>query len=70
MKMVMRIYDLENKCYIEDGDKLMTLSGQDPRMGFEAVAIQDDGKPIVCDRCGNFGYLDLNKCQMKIFSDT
>lgn len=70
MKMVMRIYDIENEEYIEDVRKLMTISGQDPRSRFEAVAIQDDGTPIVCDRCGNFGYLDPEKYLMTIFSDT
>ena len=53
MKIVMRIYDVENSEYIDDVDKLMTISGQDPRMGFEAIAIQDDGTPIVCDKFGS-----------------
>ena len=69
MEMIMRIYDIENKEYIEDGDTLMRVSGQDPRMGFESVAVQGDGTPIVCDQCGNFGYLDPNKYQVRYLEE-
>lgn len=67
MKMVMRVYDIENDQYIEDLDKLMEISGQDPRNGFEELAIQ--GAPIICDKCGNFRYLDPKKYRVKIIYD-
>lgn len=70
MTMVMRVYDIENDQYIEDLDKLMEISGQDPRKGFEAVAIREgDGTPIICDKCGNFRYLDPKKYRVKIIYD-
>lgn len=58
---MIRIFDKKSWKAISDTDVLMQLAGMDPRMGFEAVAIQDDGTPIVCDKCGNFGYIDQNK---------
>ena len=36
---------------------------------FEAVGMQDDGTPVVFDRCGNFGYLDAKKVKIVIEFD-
>lgn len=67
MRIVMRVYEIENKKYVDDVDELMSISGQDKAMGFEAVAVQDDGTIIICDKCGNFGYLDPEKYKINIF---
>lgn len=60
------VFDRNENREIDDCDELMKLSGQDPRMGFESVAIQDDGTPIVCDKCGNYGYLDGSRYGFRI----
>ena len=65
MKLTLRIFDSQTSNYIEDSDQLMELAGLDSRMGFEAIAIQDDGTAIICDRCGNFGYLDSSRYRIK-----
>ena len=62
----MRAYDIERKVITDDDDWLMELGGIDTRMGFEAIGLLDDGTPIVCDRCGNFGYLDPSKVKIII----
>lgn len=51
------------------GDDLMRSVNLDPCMRFEAIAVQDDGTPIICDNCGNFGYVDTNKYDFCILSD-
>ena len=65
MKLSMRVWDIKNMAYLEDFQTLMP----DPRTRFESLAIQDDGTPIVCDRYGNFEYLDLAKYEFRIFID-
>lgn len=66
MKACMVIVDAETGERIKDHEELMRISGQDPRMGFEAVAIQDDGAAIICDKCGNFGYLDPKRYELRL----
>jgi hypothetical protein len=39
----------------------MELAGLDSRLRFEAIAIQVDGTAIICDKCGNFGYIDSSR---------
>jgi len=68
VKVAMRVYDIENKEYVDDENKLMTLALLVPNLGFEAIAIQGDGQPIVCDKWGNFSYLDINRYQVHIFT--
>lgn len=71
MKIAMRIYDNQNSEYVEnDTDLLMKESGQDPRMRFEDFAIQSDGSLIVCDKCGNFSYLNQSRFELKIMTET
>jgi len=55
--MELIVFDKEAGRDISDGDELMILSGQDPRIGFESIAVQEDKTIIICDKCGNFGYL-------------
>lgn len=70
MKMIIRILDNKTGTYVEnEGEFLMRQVGLDPRMGFEEIALQADGTPIVCDRCGNFGYLDTKRFSVKMCSD-
>jgi len=66
--MTMKVYDIKNNEYINNNAKLMALAGLEPNLGFEAIAIQDDGQPIVCDKWGNFSYLDINRYQVHIFT--
>ena len=69
MNIDMKLYDSkEGKC-IDDPDELMSLSGQDPRMGFSGLAILDEGIPIVCDACGNYGFLDSDRYKIQIKLD-
>jgi len=71
MKIAMRIYDNQNCEYVEnDTDLLMKESGQDRLMRFEDFAIQSDGTLIVCDKCGNFGYLNQSRFELKIMTET
>ena len=49
-----------------DPEKLMKAAGLDFRLGFEAIGIQDDGTPVVFDKCGAFGYLDANVYRVRI----
>ena len=70
MKIAFRIYDNERHGYVKVPDFLMKLSGQDPAMGFEDIAVQSDGTVIICDKCGNFGYLDSNRYELKIMTET
>ena len=51
---------IKNKEYLMQEAHLMTGAR------FEAVGIQDDGTPVVFDRCGNFGYLDSKKVKIVI----
>ena len=59
--MKITIVCAETKQEITDNNFLMTEAGLHPGMKFEGVGIQDDGTPVVFDRCGTFGYLDSNK---------
>ena len=61
------VYDNETRERISDSDELMLRAGLDTRMGYEAVALQDDGQIIICDKCGNFGYLDSNRYSAGLF---
>ena len=54
----MAIWDRSKKEFIKDTDRLMQLSGLDLSSKYEAVGAQDDGTPVVFDKCGRFGYLD------------
>ena len=56
--MLMKIWDREEKRFVDSQDELMKLVGFDVRIGYEAIGLQDDGTPVVFDKCGNFGYLD------------
>ena len=62
----MRIWDVERKVITDDENWLMEIGKLDPRMGFESVGLQADGTAIVCDKCGNFGYLDDSKVKLII----
>jgi len=60
---MIKILDKENMQSVTDPKILMELAGFDWRMGYEAVGVQDDGTPVVFDKCGNFGYLDSARYQ-------
>ena len=64
--MLIRIWDKELKQVVNDCENLMETAGLDKRMGYEAIGVQDDGTPVVFDKCGNFGYLDPGKYQVII----
>ena len=61
MEFELRVFDSQTGEYIEDNDQLMELAGLDSRLRFEAIAMQDDGTVIICDKCGNFGYIDSSR---------
>ena len=46
---------------IVDFDQVMIDAGLEPRLGFDDFGMQSDGSIIICDKCGNFGYLDEEK---------
>jgi hypothetical protein len=48
----------------------MKETGQDRLMRFEDFGIQSDGTLIVCDKCGNFGYLNQSRFELKIMTET
>lgn len=54
----MMLQDTQTGAFMEDEATLMALAHLDPQLGFEAIGMLDDETPIVCDRCGSFGYLD------------
>ena len=60
-QVTLRVFDNQTGKYVTNGVQLMELAGMDSRMGFEAIAIQDDGTAIICDKCGNFGYIDPSR---------
>lgn len=49
-----------------DVDHLMKEAKLNPMNGFDGIGILGDGQPIVCDRCGNFGWLDSAKYEVSI----
>ena len=57
----MAVLEKKSKLIIKNEEYLMQEASLDYRMGFEAIGLQDDGTPVVFDRCGNFGYLDPKK---------
>ena len=46
---------------VTDESYLMKKAGLDERMGYEGIGLQEDGTPVVFDKCGNFGYLDIGE---------
>ena len=64
--MLIQIWDKERMQVVDDSEYLMETAGLDKRMGYESVGVQDDGTPVVFDRCGNFGYLDHGKYRVII----
>ena len=68
VKIRIRIFDKETKTYVQEHeDFLMKQAGLNPRIKFESVAIQENGSLIVCDSCGNFGYLDTDRFITELF---
>ena len=63
-KGMMQLKDTQTGEYITDCDTLMLLAKLDPQAGFEGIALMDDETPIVCDRCGSFGYLDSRRFEI------
>jgi hypothetical protein len=55
---MIKIYDMETGSFIDDEKLLMELAGLETYNRYEAIGVQDDGTPVVFDRCGNFGYLN------------
>lgn len=66
MEVSLKVFDSKAGVYLEGGDCAMNLAGLDPRLGFEAFGVQDDGTPVVFDRCGNFGYLDSDRYKVEL----
>lgn len=67
MKVAVRIFDNVEQRYVDnDQDALMDAAGIDRGMRFEDYAMQSDGTLIVCDKCGNFGYLDYKRYELKV----
>lgn len=66
MKATLRIFDIEIKRHVsphtdEDlANELMAQAGLVIGLGFEDFGIQSDGQLVVFDKCGNFGYLNLD----------
>ena len=68
---MLKLYSATEKAYIDTSksevrDSLMKLAGISLGMGYECFGIQDNGQPIICDKCGNFGYLDAEKFQVHV----
>ena len=55
---------------VTDEKFLMEEAGMADYCGFEDIGMQGDGTPIVFDKCGNFGYLDANKYEIRISLST
>ena len=64
MRMV--IWSREEKRVVYSPSELMALAGLDPSSKYEAVGVQDDGTPVVFNKCGGFGYLDPNLYRLLI----
>lgn len=64
--MKMYVVDAETGAIIQNRNRLMKEAGLTIGLGFEEIGIQSDGTPVVFDRCGNFGYLDINKYHVVI----
>ncbi len=62
----MIVFDRETGKEISDEDELMKMAKLHAGMGFEDIGIQRDGTPVVFDKCGNFGYLDINKVRITL----
>ena len=59
--MKITIRDRETREEIIDTDRLMNEADMERYCDFEDIAIQGDGTLIICNKCGDFGYLDKGK---------
>lgn len=66
MKFELKVFDMKEQRFVESHDELMQASGQDPRMGYGSLGLQEGGLPIVCDACGSFGYLDAARYRVDL----
>ena len=57
--MRLKVIKIDTGQEIKNKDLLMAYAEMD-RPGFESIGAQADGQPIVCDKHGNFSYLDRN----------
>jgi len=65
--MRFRIFDNFNDEYVEgDCNLLMYHSDLHLENGLESIAIQEDGSIIICDKCGNYNYLDPDRFELSI----
>ena len=62
MGMTICVFDKKRKKFVEDKDDfLMEEVGFDKRIGLEGVAMFSDGRCAVCDKCGNYRFLDPDR---------
>lgn len=60
MNQANKIKNLENNIVTQNMvTEVMLAAGLEPKLGYESLAIDSDGQIIVCDRCNNFGYIDI-----------
>ena len=67
MQYKLILLDKKTGSEMTDEEAIMTEGGLDVHgCGFEDFALQSDGTIVVMDKCGNFGYLDLDKYKVAI----
>ena len=58
--MNLMLFDIKTGKEIVEGDEIIKLSDLETKQEYEAWGLQNDGQPVVFDRCGNYGYIDPN----------
>jgi len=66
MNYKLTIISKENGTEITDGDLLMSLADIDTGCHFSGVGMDNEGIPLVFDKCGHYGELDWEKYQVVI----
>jgi len=70
MKYKIAVIDKTTNRKITAEDFLMKEADMVDYCGFEDIGMQEDGTPIVFDKCGNFGYLNPDKYEVRISLST
>lgn len=62
MGIEIQVYDKEDMRYIEnDHEALLNAAGFDARLRVDGISIDQEGRLVVLNNCGNFNWLDPDR---------